>query len=181
MIHVKWQKSLEKFITAVDKAFDGSLRNRPGLFFCGLSLKAMALSLTFFLPVIDSQSVDNEFGPGIYTSESFELAYSYAQPNGAIMIFDNLDVRDMNLWHPTQDEWNHLVSTWLALPFNAVMPPNYKHTDIIMGPLSSQQAEARKKKCFPAQNKEVTQSAFISYKSCERLMASLTAIIYVSR
>jgi hypothetical protein len=172
------QKSSQKFATAVDNAFGSSICGKSGLSFRGLSLRALALSLNFFIPVIGS--VDNEFGPGIYTSTDFTTAYDYSMPNGAIMVFKNTDTRDLKVWRPNPDEWNHLVSTWVGSK-NAKAPPNYKHADIITGAMSRSRGEGRKKTHSLQPDPGTNQSAYVSYKSCERLMSSLTAIIYMGR
>jgi hypothetical protein len=49
--------------------------------------------MSFFL----SSSAANEFGPGIYTTQDFKAAYTYAGPDRAIMIFRNLDKRDLSV------------------------------------------------------------------------------------
>ena len=48
MVHLQHQKFLEKFSTAVDKAFGDDMLQKPGLSFRGLGLKPLAVSLTFF-------------------------------------------------------------------------------------------------------------------------------------
>jgi hypothetical protein len=135
--------------------------------------------MSFFAPVIDSKMSSNAFGSGIYTTEDFETACTYAGHNGAIMVFRNLDRRNLAVWRPDH-EWNQLVTHWLALGVEvgtARMPAECKRADVIIVPSPSGLEQARRKKCHPSQNREVMQTSFASYGACERLIASLWAII----
>lgn len=136
--------------------------------------------MSFFIPVISSNAIGNEFGPGIYASNDFELAARYAGPNGAIMVFRDPDLSDLTVWRPDLDEWNFLTATWLQLPVNDVkVPAEYRTADIIIGPVSSNQRIARQKKCFLTQGPEL-QMAAVSYDGCKRFAAALEAIIYIT-
>ncbi|KAL2223259.1 hypothetical protein M432DRAFT_44283 [Thermoascus aurantiacus ATCC 26904] len=95
-VRVKNQKKEEKFVAEVNKVFDGTLHNK-NLLFRGLTLEALAMSLTFFVPVTRSTSNDNDLGPGIYVAENFAYAKNYAGSNGAVMIFKDPDYRGLNV------------------------------------------------------------------------------------
>lgn len=137
------------------------------------------MSMACFVPAASSSSVDNEFGPGMYAGNSFDDAKNHAGPNGAILVFKQPDYQDLNVWKPTLDEWNRLVACWLELPLqNVVMPPKFRTADVIIGPTSADQHEARKKKRFAKQNSDL-QSVFVTCLACDRLRSSLFAIIYV--
>lgn len=94
------------------------------------------------------------------------------------MIFKDPDRRDLNVWKPDLSEWQHLTAHWLRIPLNGLkVPDNYKDADMIIGPLSVKQSEAKAKKHFPDQGEEL-QLVCTSYEGCKRLAASLAAIIY---
>ena len=177
-LRVKNQKSIGKFVDTTRKAADG-LFDAGNLWFRGLSLNALTLSMSFFIPVI-STNMDNEFGPGIYASNRFEEVVRYAKPNGAVMVFRDPDLRDLTVWRPDVDEWNSLTANWLQLPRdNSKMPATYKSADIIIGPTSSNQRNARKKRCWLNQGTGL-QMAAVSHEGCKCLAAALEAIIYIT-
>lgn len=92
--------------------------------------------------MISSQFQDNEFGPGIYTSNSLKYALDYAGVNGAIMVFRAPDLRDINIWEPSSHEWTQLVASWRGLPLPITrepLPDKYRKADVIRGPISSSQ------------------------------------------
>ncbi|KAL3414430.1 hypothetical protein V8F44DRAFT_487400 [Aspergillus fumigatus] len=58
--------------------------------------------------------------------------------------------------HSNLSEWQHLTAHWLRIPLNGLkVPDNYKDADIIIGPLSVKQSEAKAKKHFPDQGEEL--------------------------
>lgn len=178
-VNAKQKKKLDVFENDCRKLFDNGLLNHSNLLFRGGSKARVALSMTFFIPVISTSHVENEFGPGIYTTDNFQYAKEYAGSNGAIMVFRDTDYRDLEVWRPNPQEWNSLTATWMQLPVNNIsMSPKFKSAEVIIGPISSGGGEARKKKTFLKQS-ERSQSVFQSYRACERLRDSLVAIIYI--
>lgn len=125
-------------------------------------------------------NADNELGPAIYAADGFEEALPYAM-NGAMVVFSP-DFRGLNVWTPEEAEWRHLTARWLQIPVagGAVVSDQHAAADIIQGPVSVDQGEARKKRRFPNRGKSC-QIACVSYSSCERLAKSLVAVIYLSR
>ncbi|EAW22413.1 uncharacterized protein NFIA_010950 [Aspergillus fischeri NRRL 181] len=178
-LKIKCQKNKDRTLAQVKKKLDETCNiDGDKLWFRGLSMVALTLSMSFFIPVISTGSPDNEFGPGIYTTNTFRLAVEYARPSGAVMVFKDPDLRDLNVWKPDLSEWQHLTAHWLQIPINGLKAPdNYKDADIIIGPLSVKQSEAKAKKRFPDQGEQL-QLVCTSYESCKRLAASLAAIIY---
>ncbi|KAG2014584.1 hypothetical protein GB937_006546 [Aspergillus fischeri] len=178
-LKIKCQKNKDRTLAQVKKKLDVTCNiDGDKLWFRGLSMVALTLSMSFFIPVISTGSPDNEFGPGIYTTNTFRLAVEYARPSGAVMVFKDPDLRDLNVWKPDLSEWQHLTAHWLQIPINGLKAPdNYKDADIIIGPLSVKQSEAKAKKRFPDQGEQL-QLVCTSYESCKRLAASLAAIIY---
>lgn len=185
-VRVKYNKNVEKLRDGIHKSFGGKPLDleQPGVFFRGLTLSAMCMAMSIFCPVIDSRSIDNEFGPGIYTTKDLYTACGYAGSNGAIMVFKDLDDRDLDVWNLDLEEWTRLVFHWRDISLKDVaIPPHYKSADVITGPISSGKDEgvAKKQNRAPKQKNGSSQSAIVSLKGCERLMASLWGIIYISR
>lgn len=132
-----------------------------------------------FVPVIALSNTDNEFGPAIYAADDFEKALPYAM-NGAMMVF-RPGFQGLTVWTPEEAEWRHLTATWLQFPIPGLKVSGHHSTaDVIQGPVSMDQGEARKKGRFLSQGKS-TQIACARYSSCERLARSLVAIMYISR
>lgn len=180
-LRIKSHKNIKKTIAQVTKGFAGVFDlDNEALWFRGLSLRALALSMSFFLPVISPNASDNEFGPGIYVTKDFTTAANYAHPNGAIMVFKDPDLRNLNVWRPDRPDWNTLTAHWLQIPLRDLKPPqNYKEADVVVGAISENQSQARAKKSFATPG-ECLQMACTSYESCKHLAASLVAIVYLS-
>lgn len=97
------------------------------------------------------------------------------------MVFKNPDFRDLFVWEPAKDEWNRLTATWLDIQKgNLKVSDSHNDADVIKGPMSSDQHEARKHGRYPSQG-EITQITCVNYDSCRALAKSLVAIIYFYR
>jgi hypothetical protein len=71
-LRVKSDKKLEKPLNKARKELKDIVDIDSGNFwFRGLDLRSLALSMTFFIPVINTSNSDNEFGPGIYAADDF--------------------------------------------------------------------------------------------------------------
>lgn len=84
------------------------------------------------------------------------------------------------MWQPDTDKWRVLVAHCLGLPpvQNITIPHVYARADVIYGPVSQFQNMGKvKSQEFPEPGEQM-QFVTASYKSCERLAASLKAIIY---
>ena len=179
-VQVKHSKKTEKFLSDIQKAI-GSTLTKGDLWFRGLGRDALILSLAFFIPIINPNTYDNEFGPGIYTTNDFEYAASYCPPEGVLMVFKDPDLRSLKVWEPTIDEWKHLVANWLKLPLsNIIIPEKYKDADIIRGPISTILSLGKKQLHFPKQGSQ-QQMVAVSYDGCKALTASLHTIIFSER
>ncbi|KAJ6190534.1 hypothetical protein N7519_000555 [Penicillium mononematosum] len=178
-LRVKSKKKLEKTRDMVQEKLRGAFDfEKDDLWFRGMNLKSLMLSMSFFVPVISTSNSDNEFGPGIYATNDFLEGAKYAQPQGAVMIFKNPDFRDLSVWEPDKDEWNNLTATWLNIhKRNLTISDSHNDADVIKGPISSDQHEARKRGFYPSQS-GIPQITCISYDSCRALAKSLVAIIY---
>ncbi|PLN86205.1 hypothetical protein BDW42DRAFT_201156 [Aspergillus taichungensis] len=179
-VRSKHHKDPARFVLNTKRLFVDGFLEKNGLMFMGLSLSNLERCLSFFVPVICSNNFDNEFGPGIYTTDQFELAKDYAKVNGAVMVFDKLEERDLQVWRPELDAWNRLTATWLKLPLSNIrLPCEYGTAQVIVGPTSCDQSMARKNRRFPRQSDD-TQFAFVSYEGCSQLRKSLLAIIFIT-
>ncbi|KAG5286959.1 hypothetical protein I7I48_02774 [Histoplasma ohiense] len=114
-LRIKHDKKKERFLATCHRKFDDNFLTREDILFRGLSRTAVAASLALLVPTICNNAYDNEVGPGIYTTPILEAAKSYAGVNGAVMVFE-INLEDLNVWEPSQDEWNRLTATWLQLP-----------------------------------------------------------------
>lgn len=130
--------------------------------------------MSFFIPFTHSNATTNEFGPAIYVTDDFDYAKAYAGTNGAILVFDDLHVHDLNIWRPTTDEWRSLTAHWSRFSMKDIMPPaGYNEVDAITSPISKMQ------KAMGHLPSELNQIALITYHGCECLASSLVAIIYI--
>ncbi|KAF7177115.1 hypothetical protein CNMCM7691_004763 [Aspergillus felis] len=178
-LKIKSEKDLHKTVGQVRRKLGESFNiDSDTLWFRGLNMVGLTLSMSSFTPVINPNAHGTEFGPGIYAAKDFKTAASYARPSGAVMVFKDPDLRDLNVWRPDLSDWQHLTAHWLQLPLGDLqVPESYKHADVIIGPRSLNQSEARSKKCFARQSEDL-QLVCTSYDGCKRLAASLVAIIY---
>ena len=161
-LRVKSKKKLEKTRDMVQEKLRGVFDfEKDYLWFRGINLKLLMLSMSFFFPVISTSNSD-EFGPGIYATNDFDEGAKYTHPQGALMVFKNPDFRDLSVWEPGKDEWNNLTATWLNIhKKNLKVSDSHNDVDVIKGPLSSDQHEARKRGCYPTQS-GITQITCVS-------------------
>jgi hypothetical protein len=125
----KTEKNIHKTIGQVKRKFGGTFNvDGDTLWFRGLNMVGLTLSMSSFIPVINPNTHENEFGPGIYATKDFKIAASYAWPSGAVMVFKDPDLRDLNVWRPDLSDWQHLTAHWLQLPLcDLTVPERYKH------------------------------------------------------
>ncbi|KAE8343572.1 hypothetical protein BDV24DRAFT_172597 [Aspergillus arachidicola] len=172
-------RNFHKFEKDVIAHFTDGLLQRKDTLFRRLSLFALEQSLAFFLPVISSTNADNEFGPGIHTTESLLTAKKYAGRTGAIMVFSTPDEWSLKCWEPTGDEWRRLTAKWIGLSLSDIgVPPDYQTVDVIKGVTSTDQSKAQRQNRFLNPD-DVKQTAFVSYRGCESLRRELKAIIFI--
>ncbi|KAI2786273.1 hypothetical protein POX_g08656 [Penicillium oxalicum] len=77
-----------------------------------------------------------DFGPGIYTTPSLELALEYAGREGAVMVFRNPDFRSLEVWEPNAQEWSTVTRYWTGRPLSnpsQQAPSGWKSADVIKG------------------------------------------------
>ncbi|KAE8137118.1 hypothetical protein BDV38DRAFT_283232 [Aspergillus pseudotamarii] len=179
VVRVQDHPNLSKFEKAAMAHFTDGLLQRKDTLFRGLSLFALERSLAFFLPVISSTNAENEFGPGIYTTEALHIAKRYAGKTGAIMVFSTPDERRLKCWEPTADEWRQLTAKWIGLSLSDInVPPIYQAADVIKGAMSADQTKAHGQNRFLNPD-DTKQTVFVSYRGCESLRRELKAIIFI--
>lgn len=181
VVSVKHNKKTESFRRNVEDLFPDGLLSKSGVFFRGLSFSALELTMTFFIPTISQANKSNEFGPGLYVTNDFDYAKVYAGSTGAIMVFRDADCRGLSVWKPVEDDWRHLVAHY-SLPQQAdeTVSEGHREADIIQGSISTIRKGTKKiTKGALVPDEKIIQQAFVSYKACERLAASLVAIIYI--
>lgn len=180
VVSINHDKLRTRFCNDVTKLFPDNLLSKSGLLFRGLPLYALELSMTLFVPIISQANKANEFGPGVYTTTDLEYATAYAGPSGAIMVFRDVDTRNLTVWEPENDEWKKLVAHH-SVPNLAVesVPDNHKIADIISGPVSTIAKGAKKVTKGTLIPGNIQRRVFVSYGAFEKLAASLIAIIYI--
>ncbi|OJJ45692.1 hypothetical protein ASPZODRAFT_17140 [Penicilliopsis zonata CBS 506.65] len=178
-VKVKWERRPEKFLRKIEEIAPDLLEGH-NVWLRGLSRTALMCTLAFLIPSVSDKAFQTEFGPGFYTTNDMKYAFDYCSRNGAMMVFQNPDLRNLNVWEPTENEWNQLVATWIQLPLSGViedMPARYSDADIIRSPISSAKDTAREMNAFPKRGKE-EQLVAVSYDGCRALSRSLSTIIY---
>lgn len=139
---------------------------------------ALAAMMAFFAPVIHSNNLDNELGPGIYTSDSLEWVLKFASANSALMVFKDVDFRHLTVWSPPISDWEQITATWTrkCLTHEPMsVPEKWKTTDVIQGPISKPDSSNRR---LPVPG-DVSQTVTASYAGCEALSKSLVMIIWL--
>lgn len=95
-VRVPLKKRLNLSSQDIERDFTSSLRGN--ILPRGLSRSALYSAMAWFLPTVTSIHADNGFGPRIYiyTRSSLELALRYPGAQGALMVFQTPDFRDLN-------------------------------------------------------------------------------------
>ncbi|KAH2319830.1 hypothetical protein KXW25_004695 [Aspergillus fumigatus] len=170
-LKARWKLSCQN----IERDFTDSLGDN--LLFRGLSRRALYSAMACFLPTVNANHADNEFGPGIYTTPSLELALGYARVQGALMVFQNPDFRTLNVWEPSQDDWRIITTYWLRRTLSNAqerVPPGWD-TDVIRGAVS-QAGRGRGASRVPGPD---TQVVVVSNAALTALAASLKMIIWL--
>ncbi|KAH1486809.1 hypothetical protein KXV92_006248 [Aspergillus fumigatus] len=170
-LKARWKLSCQN----IERDFTDSLGGN--LLFRGLSRRALYSAMACFLPTVNANHADNEFGPGVYTTPSLELALGYARVQGALMVFQNPDFRTLNVWEPSQDDWRIITTYWLRRTLSNAqerVPPGWD-TDVIRGAVS-QAGRGRGASRVPGPD---TQVVVVSNAALTALAASLKTIIWL--
>ncbi|KAI8994331.1 hypothetical protein BC832DRAFT_401224 [Gaertneriomyces semiglobifer] len=83
------------------------------LLFRGITSGRQAVTM-FRDALYASASRENEFGPGLYMTDSVEAALEYAGLRGAVLIFDYTSVPEKVVEvHPTGEDWTRTVRGYI--------------------------------------------------------------------
>ena len=170
-----------RLLSKIRQTVGNRIVDGDNIWFRGTSFSALISSLAFFIPVIHGHNLENEFGPGIYTTNNFEYALDYAGRNGVVMVFQAPDFRNVKTWVPSSDDWNQLVANWLQLRLaitQGQLPDDNRKADLIRGPIPQRQIQAARYNRLPVQS-TVDQMVAVSYAGCAALANSLSMIIYI--
>lgn len=169
------QKRLQHTCQIIERDFTNSLGG--DILFRGLSRLALYSAMARFLPTINSNHADNEFGPGIYTTPSLELAIRYAGAQGAIMVFQSTDFQDLRVWEPSEEDWFIITTYWTGRVLSNVRErvPDGWESDIIRGAVP----RAGPRSSGPRVPGPDTQVVAVSNAGWSALAASLKMIIWL--
>ncbi|KAJ5961772.1 hypothetical protein N7501_006713 [Penicillium viridicatum] len=174
---VKGDKNKERLSTKILKDYVSKLGG--GSFLYRVSTRAaLAAIMAFFAPVIHGRNLDNELGPGIYTSDSLEWVLRFGSANSVLLVFKNSDFRNLNVWSPPVSDWQHIVATWTRKSLSdepGSVPLEWRTADVIRGPISAPDSPKNK---LP-ESGNVSQIVATSHRGCEALSASLAMIIWL--
>ncbi|KAJ5894901.1 hypothetical protein N7495_006592 [Penicillium taxi] len=144
------------------------------LIFRVVTRPALASLMAFFIPTLSSNAYDNEFGPGIYASNSLDWVLKFGRRAGALMIFKNTDFRGLKTWESKGKEWQEVIATWTRLRLSAQPPSEeWLSSDVILGPISDPHSNSP----MPVPS-EYDQIVATSYASCGALSRSLAQILF---
>ncbi|KAJ5748244.1 uncharacterized protein N7511_009940 [Penicillium nucicola] len=172
---VPWMKNGARLAQNIERDFTRALGG--DLLYRALSTEALFSSMPFFAPVITTSNVDNELGPGIYTTPSLEHALRYAPLHGALLVFENPDFRNLDVSGLYGDDWTFITRYFWGFPSSDVrdrVPSAFLDANVIRGAISQ---AGNKKRASRVAGPE-TQIVAVSYASCCALAASLKMIIW---
>lgn len=147
------------------------------LLFKGLTQHALVRLMAFFSPVIQGSWADNEFGPGFYTSPSLKTALTYAGSQGAVMVFKDLDARNLQRLQLSSQDWETTILFWTGRPISNIherIPEGWQASDLLEGAIS--QAEPRSAQRIPS---EATQVVGVSPAGVQAFASALRMIIWI--
>ncbi|KAJ6143002.1 hypothetical protein N7471_002455 [Penicillium samsonianum] len=176
-VRVKGDKNKDRLSMKISKDYVSKLGGGSFLYRVS-SRAALAAMMAFFTPVIQNRNLDNELGPGIYTSDSLEWVLKFGSVNSALLVFRDPDFRNLDVWRPSMPEWQHIIATWTRKSLSNVpdsVPLEWRTADVIQGPISKPNPP---KNCIPEPG-DVSQTVAVSYAGCGALSASLAMIIWL--
>jgi len=154
------------------------------LWFRATSLPALESTLYFFTPERSTHNTDNEFGPGIYTTDKLEYALDYITAGtGAVLVFKDPDLQTTQLWQLHHQQWDAWVARWTRPHLtiaNQQLPSEALQADFIQGAISETRGRGRRGNTVPLPG-EQQQLVAASYKGCQALAECLDMIIFVER
>ncbi|KAJ5595121.1 uncharacterized protein N7459_001329 [Penicillium hispanicum] len=172
---LKHKSNHEKNATDLMNRFVSSLGRN--LLFKGLKQSALVRLMAFFIPVIQSSHVDNELGPGFYTSPSLKTALGCAGPRGAVMVFKDLDARNLQSLQLSSQDWETTILFWTGRPISNIhqrIPEGWQVSDLLEGAIS--RAEPHSTRRIPG---ETTQVVGVSPAGVQAFASALRMIIWI--
>jgi hypothetical protein len=179
-VRLKRDKNLGRMEMKI-RSVTGFGSDQSRLWFRALSLDALISTMVFFIPQLTSQNRENEFGPGFYTTDALHFALAYLRGGGAIMVFKEPDVRNLQVWYPMEGHWNEMMAFWHRIPLSIASnpaPAQRQSAALIQGPISEGTSMAIRQRRVPSRS-EVEQLVAVSYQGCEALSKSLDSIIFI--
>lgn len=110
------------------------------LLFRGLSRSMLTSLMGFFTPVVMPVNVDNEFGPGFYTTSNLQYALGYSRAQGVILVFKNADFRHLKSLQLEGREWQLITKFWAGRTASNIqerIPTDWVRSDVLKGPVST--------------------------------------------
>lgn len=142
-LRVKWDENLERLSNEVERKLTDS--NGDGrLLYTGLWSRNTLVSMMGYFGQSTSGPylyLDNDFGPGVYTTPSMNSALRHAAPKGALLVFKDADFRHLNHWLLNEHDWTVVISYWRGIsrfnPEQQGVPDGWNGADIIEGRIST--------------------------------------------
>lgn len=147
------------------------------LLYKGLSRPATASLASLFAPLVSSNTLQNEFGPGLYATPSLKYALDYAGPNGVILIFKDVDFRPLVNIDLAGEDWRNTVDYWTGATISNVserVPALWERSDILQGQISVK--DLRSKQRVPGPDSQVVG---VSYTGLNAFASALHMIIWL--
>ncbi|CAG8947592.1 unnamed protein product [Penicillium salamii] len=175
-VQIKGDKNKARLATKIEEHLP---KSEDGQFlFRVCTRSALAALMAFFTPIVNSNNMDNELGPGVYTSNCLEWVLRFGPRNCVLLVFKNPDFRKLNIWNPPLLEWQHIIATWTRKSLANVpdsIPAGWRTADIIKGAISM---PGSSQKALPLPG-TVTQTVATSPAGCAALAASLSIIVWI--
>jgi hypothetical protein len=147
------------------------------LLYKGLPRPSMVSLASLFAPLVSSNTLQNEFGPGLYANSSLKYALDYAGPDGVILIFKDVDFRPLVKIDLAGEDWRTTVDYWTGATISNVserVPALWERSDILRGQISVK--DLRSKQRIPGPDSQVVG---VSYAGLNAFASALHMIIWL--
>lgn len=131
-------KNMDKIASDLEARFTRSLG--AGLLFRGMSRTMVHSLMAFFTPILVKGNVDNEFGPGFYTTPSLQYALGYARNEGVILVFKDPDFQRLECLQLTGRDWEPTTAFWIGRTMSNArdrIPEHWRKSDVLQGAVSA--------------------------------------------
>ncbi|KAJ6010998.1 hypothetical protein N7451_002410 [Penicillium sp. IBT 35674x] len=168
-------KNMDKIAADLEIRFTRSLG--AGLLFRGMSRTMVQSLMAFFTPVLVKGNVNNEFGPGFYTTTSLQYALGYAGTEGVILVFKDPDFQRLKCLQLTGRDWETTTAFWTGRTMSNAqdrIAETWRKSDVLQGAVSAFTGSGTAR--APG---EYTQVVGTSPAALLALLASLKMIIWL--